>query len=94
MFTLDRSPDGMVRLRGRLDAAAADQAKSDFASLSGPVVADCSELEYISSAGIAVLLILYQRLHTQGLPLRLVAVTPRVRNVFQYAGLDKLLGIE
>ena len=29
-----------------------------------------------------------------GQPFRLVGVAPRVKNVFMYAGLDKLLGIQ
>lgn len=94
MFQLERLPDGGVRMIGRLDAAEADAAARDFAALQGPVVADCSQLEYISSAGIAVLMVTYKRLHAAGHSLKLSGLTPRVRNVFVYAGLAPLLGIE
>lgn len=93
-FRLAKGNDGEVRLIGRLDAAEADQATKDFAALEGPVVADCSELEYISSAGISVLMVTYKRLQQKGHSLRLKAVQPRVRNVFVYSGLAPMLGIE
>ena len=94
MFRLDRAKDGTVRLVGRLDAAEADQATTAFAALEGPVVADCSELEYISSAGISVLMVTYKRLHQKGHTLKLQSLQPRVRNVFVYSGLAPMLGID
>lgn len=94
MFRLDSGPEGTVRLIGRLDGDEADRAMPSFAGLQGSIVADCSELEYISSAGIAVILVTLQRLNKLGHTLRLHPVQPRVRNVFKYAGLSQLLGIE
>ena len=93
-FRMDKGASGVVKLVGRLDAAEADQATAAFAALDGPVVADCSELEYISSAGISVLMVTYKRLHQKGHTLRLQSVQPRVRNVFVYSGLAPMLGIE
>jgi anti-sigma B factor antagonist len=94
MFRLESDGSERVRLIGRLDAAEADAATLEFAKLEGPIVADCSELEYISSAGISVLLLTYKRLAAAGKSLRLTEVPPRIRNVFVYSGLAKLLGIE
>lgn len=94
MFRLDSGPEGTVRLIGRLDGVEADRALAVFAGLEGSVVADCSELEYISSAGIAVLLVTLQRLNKLGHTFRLHPVQPRVRNVFKYSGLAEMMGIE
>jgi anti-anti-sigma factor len=94
MFRLDVVANGHVKLVGRLDAAEADQAGNAFEALEGSIVADCSELEYISSAGISVLIVTYKRLHGAGHTFRLSALTPRVRNVFVYSGLASLLGVE
>jgi len=94
MFKLEPLAAGKVKLVGRLDAAEAEQASSAFAGLDGPIDADCSALEYISSAGISVLMVTYKRLHQKGHVFRLSAVQPRVRNVFIYSGLAPLLGIE
>lgn len=94
MFRLESGADGTVRLMGRLDGAEAEHAVPLFASLEGSIVADCSELDYISSAGIALILVTLQRLNKAGHTFRLDPVQPRVRNVFKYAGLSKMLGIE
>ena len=94
MFEIRTGPTGQVSLVGRFDAAEADRALQVFRGLSGPLVVDCAELDYVSSAGIAVFMDTYKRLSTGGHSLRLVNLTPRVRNVFTYAGLDKLLGIQ
>ena len=83
-----------VKLVGRLDASQAENATAALKSLSGSATADCSELEYISSAGIGVLIETFKRLRDLGYTLTLANMTPRVRNVFAYAGLDKVLRIE
>lgn len=94
MFQLRIETDGVVRLSGRLDASEADKAIEDLRALEGPMTLDCSALEYISSAGLSVMVMTYKRLHAAGHSLRLVNLQPKVRNVFTYAGLHKLLSIE
>ena len=85
---------GTVALTGRLDAAESDRTLAELQKLPGPVTLDCAGLEYISSAGISVVMQTYKRLAAAGSSLRFVGMAPRVRNVFMYAGLDKLLGIQ
>jgi len=86
--------DGTVFLAGRLDASQVDKAKQTLGGLSDSTVADFSGLEYISSAGIGVILVTYKRLHDAGKTFKLVNMTDRIKNVFQYAGLDKVFMIE
>jgi anti-sigma B factor antagonist len=85
---------GVVRLNGRLDAAEADRALEELQKLAGPLTLECGALEYISSAGISVIMQTWKRLNGQGSRLRMVGLTPRVRNVFAFAGLDKVLEIQ
>lgn len=94
MFEIRVESTGQVALIGRFDAAESEQALQVFRGLSGSLVVDCTGLDYVSSAGIAVFMDTYKRLSAAGHALRLVNLTPRVRNVFTYAGLDKLLGIQ
>jgi len=94
MFEARFEGEDRVLLVGRLDAAQADAAIEALRRLNGPAVADFSELEYISSAGIGVILQTYKRLHESGHTLRLVNLNPRIRSVFGYAGLDRVLRIE
>lgn len=93
-FDVRAVSDGVVQLRGRLDASKADAARRDLEGLPGPLTLDCTDLEYISSAGLSVLVVTYKRLHAVGQTLRLVNLQPNVRNVLTYAGFHRLLDIE
>lgn len=94
MLRVDQLKPGLVKLSGRFDASQADVAVEKLSSLTESVTVDCSELEYISSVGIGLLVQTYRRLDEVGHTLRLADVTPRIRNIFIYAGLAELLGIE
>jgi len=94
MFSMQLGPHGVVRLTGRLDASEADRAIDGLDAITGPVTLDCSNLEYISSAGLSVMLVTHRRLRAAGHALRLTNLQPRVRNVFTYAGLHRVLQIE
>ena len=93
MLEIEVKDGGVVTLAGRLDAAESDRALEELEKLPGPVTLDCSRLEYVSSAGIAIIMQTYKRLLAARQPFQFTGVTPRVKNVFMYAGLDKLLGI-
>jgi anti-sigma B factor antagonist len=93
MFTIQQVGEGQVRLRGRLDAAEAEGALDELRRLSGPLTVDCSDLDYISSAGLGVIMATFKRLTDTGSTLLLANMQPRVRNVFKYSGLDKVLEI-
>jgi len=94
MFDILLTDDGVVKLSGRLDAAEADRARRVLGTLDRPTTVDFSDLDYISSAGLSALIETYKRLHEAGHAFRLVRLKPRIRNVFTYAGLDRLLDIE
>ncbi len=94
MLELQVDAGGVVRLQGRLDASESDRALETLQKLAGPLTIECSGLDYISSAGISVIMQTWKRLNGQGSSMKLVGLTPRVRNVFGFAGLDKVLDIE
>lgn len=94
MFAIQVGSDGVVRLSGRLDASEAGRAIDDLEAIAGPVTLDCANLEYISSAGLSVMLVTHKRLLAAGHALRLTNLQPRVRNVFTYSGLHRILQIE
>lgn len=93
MLELKVGESGVVALRGRLDAAESERALATLATLPGPLTLDCSQLEYISSAGIRVILLTVQRLAAAGSTLTLAGMLPAVRTVFSYAGLERVLDI-
>lgn len=94
MLGIEKGPDGAVVLNGRLDAAQAPAAQGFLDQVHGVVTLDCGQLEYISSAGLGVLLKTQKRLLAAGGKLRLVRLKPHLRDIFTYSGFDQLFEIE
>lgn len=94
MFTVELAPDGRVAMSGRLDASQAPAAQSFMDGTQGVVVLDCSRLDYLSSAGLGVLLKTHKRLTAGGGKLRLTGVKPALMDIFGYSGFDQIFEIE
>ena len=94
MLTIDSGAGGAVVIAGRLDAAQCETAQAFLDRTSGRVTLDCARLEYISSAGLGVLLKTQKRLMASAGGLRLTGVSPHIRDIFQYSGFDRILEIE
>jgi anti-sigma B factor antagonist len=93
MLTMDSGSDGSVLIMGRLDAAQAATAQAFLDRQAGHVNVDCTGLEYISSAGLGVLLKTQKRLMASGGGLRLNGVSRHVRDIFVYSGFDQIIEI-
>lgn len=93
MLDIRYGEDHRVLLVGRLDAAQAVAAQAFLDEVSSPCVIDAGGLEYISSAGLGVLLKTHKRLMAGGAGIRLVNVNPHVYDVFRYSGMDKLFSV-
>ncbi len=83
----------LLSLHGRFDAAAAPDAESSFKDFisenpSG-VVLDLADVEYISSGGLRVIIMLSKALEKNGGAMRLCALSPFVSEVFELTNLDK-----
>ena len=94
MFEIKWGNEGQVILVGRFDASRADAARGFLDGIQGATTLDFGQLEYISSAGLGVLLRTQQRLKGGGAGLRLIHVNPHIRDVFHYAGFDQIFEIE
>jgi anti-sigma B factor antagonist len=94
MLSVEVGTDGVVRLAGRLDAAQAPAAQAALDRVNGHVTLDCRQLEYISSAGLGVLLKTQKRLLGSAGKLRLNGLSPHIRDVFVYSGFDQIFEIE
>lgn len=93
MLQIDFGAEGTVVVVGRLDAAQAPAAQAFLDKVSGVVNLDCSRLEYISSAGLGVLLKTQKRLLGSGGKLRLTGVNRHLQDIFQYSGFDQIFEI-
>lgn len=93
MLQIEKESDQIV-LAGRFDATQVDTASEVFGQVEESVTVRFENLEYISSAGLSVLLHTQQRLSRSGHGLRLAGMSPHVRLIFEYAGLDSVFPIE
>lgn len=94
MLTIEADGDGIVVMKGRLDAAQAAHAQGFLDKVSGTVTLDVAGVEYISSAGLGVLLKTQKRLMGSAGKLRLAGMSPHLRDIFVYSGFDQLFEIE
>ena len=94
MLAIDYGSEGVVVISGRLDAARSPAAETFLDQVQGSVTLDCSKLEYISSAGLGILLKTQKRLLASNGKLRLAGVNRHLRDVFQYSGFDRIFEIE
>jgi anti-sigma B factor antagonist len=94
MLAIDFDCDGGVVIAGRLDAAQCPTAQAFLDRVEGTVTLDCSRLEYISSAGLGVLLKTQKRLLASAGKLRLSGVNRHLQDIFVYSGFDQLFEIE
>ena len=85
MLTIDDNKTGVIRLSGRLSAAEAAQAEKVFDRIEEACTVNFKELEYISSAGLGILLKTQKRLDKNGHGLTFVNMGPSIKNVFQLA---------
>lgn len=94
MLTIEQGAPGIVIVTGRLDAAQSPTAQAFLDQVQGMVTLDCAGLEYISSAGLGVLLKTQKRLLASGGKMRLAGVSRHLLDIFQYSGFDQIFEIE
>ena len=93
MFEIVLADDGTVVVEGRLDAAQAVKAQTFLDQVEGQCVLDIAKLEYVSSAGLGVLLKTHKRLMGAGSGIKLINVSHHIHDIFRYSGFDKLFEI-
>jgi len=94
MLTIDFGPNGVIVIVGRLDAAQSPAAQAFLDQVDGTVTLDCIRLEYISSAGLGVLLKTQKRLMGSAGKLRLSGVNRHLQGNVVYSGFAKIFEIE
>ena len=94
MFAIEIGDQGQVRFSGRLDAAQCATAEAVMDELTAASVLDFAELEYISSAGLGILLKTQKRLSEHGGGLKIINVNNHIHDVFRYSGFHTIFDIE
>ena len=85
----------VVAIEGRLDTNTAPELETVLNDVNASnLVLDCLALEYVSSAGLRVMLATHKRLAASGQSLTLKNIRQEVRAVFDMTGFSKILTIE
>ena len=93
MFEIEFGDEDTVTIEGRFDAAQAVKAQAFLDQVAGRCVLDLAKLEYVSSAGLGVLLKTHKRLMGTGSGIKLINVNHHIHDIFRYSGFDKLFEI-
>lgn len=93
MLDISVGENGEIILAGRFDASQTEKARKVFLNLTEAKIVDFSRLDYISSAGLGVLLAAQKKLSEHGQGLRLINVNGHIRDVFHFSGFDQIFEI-
>jgi anti-sigma B factor antagonist len=94
MFDVRRNDDGSLALIGRLDASQADKALACLEAVTESTMLDFTDLAYISSAGLGVLIATQLRLASTGHALRFRNLNKHIGELFKIAGFHTIFDIE
>jgi anti-anti-sigma factor len=94
MFSIATKENGDIALIGRLDASQTEVAAVVLDKLDLTTRVDFEKLDYISSAGLGILLKTQKRLRQSGHGLILVRMNKLVRDIFRIARFDLVFQIE
>ena len=94
MFEIKDSGEGKVEMVGRFDASQMAEARTVLDALATSATIDFGRLDYISSAGLGLLLGTQKRLSGSGNSLKLLNMNKHIREIFRIAGFDRIFDIE
>ena len=87
----------LVKLEGRLDTTNADQFMKDIKPLMDgtqqEIDVDCANMEYTSSQGLRMFLMLQKNVSARGAKLVLRNMKPHVKEVFDITGFSHIINI-
>lgn len=93
MLQIRQVSNDEIALAGRLDSTTADMASRELADVARSCTLDFAEVDYISSAGLSVLLSIQQRLSQTGQELSIANLRKPLLDVFRIAGFDRVFRI-
>jgi anti-anti-sigma factor len=94
MFDIEFNDQGQIMVSGRLDAAQSAKAQEFLDRVAGECIVNMAQLEYISSAGLGVLLKTHKRLMASSSGLQLININSHINDIFRYSGFDKIFNIK
>ena len=89
--------DLTVKVEGRIDTITSQELESILSKEMEDITSltlDFSNLEYISSAGLRVLIATQKKLNERDIPMTIANVNDTIREIFRMSGFDKILEIK
>lgn len=87
----------LVELKGRIDTTSADQFQQDISPLMEgdrpDIDIDCSELDYTSSQGLRIFLLLQKSVNARNGRMVIRNMSPQVKEVFDITGFSNIITI-
>ena len=86
-----------LTVEGRIDTLTSKELEDEITAELGnfdSLILDFADLEYISSAGLRVLISTQKKLKADNIPMIIKNVTDSVNGIFRMSGFDKILKIE
>lgn len=86
-----------LAVEGRIDTVTSEELNKEIDAEMGnfdSLIVDFANLEYISSAGLRVLIYTQKTLKAEDIPFTIKNVNDTVNEIFRMSGLDKVLKIE
>lgn len=87
----------VIRLKGRLDTAQSLMVEKNFLEIldqgHNKIILDCEELDYISSSGLRIFLIVQKRIMGISGTLRICSLQPNINEIFDISGFSMIFSI-
>lgn len=94
MFTMTKAPDGSIKLAGKMHDAHFKYAEDFLQDITESSTLDFTDLIYISSSGLGLLLRTQKRLEASGQALVLTGMSDHVRELFAITRFDTIFDIK
>ena len=86
-----------LSIEGRVDTLTSEVLKKEIDDENGKfdsLILDFTDVEYISSAGLRVLITTQKKLKSEDIPLKIIHVNDVINEIFRMSGFNKILEIE
>ena len=86
-----------IEVKSKIDTTTAPDFENEIMDEMGKfdsLILDFKNLEYISSAGLRVLVIVQKKLHPQNIPFTIINVNDAIKEILTISGFDKILDIK
>lgn len=86
-----------LSIEGRVDTLTSEVLKKEIDDENGKfdsMILDFTDVEYISSAGLRVLITTQKKLKSEDIPLKIIHVNDVINEIFRMSGFNKILEIE